>query len=227
VGELLVLFDIDGTLFLTPDDLYNQALVVAAREVYGYELTSESFAGVDHPGETATRGLRKLLLANGLEEHAIEKGLARWCKRHAQLYVELLAHSDTSFWEAAPEAAETLARLARQHRLALLTGNAAQIARARLERLGLSDFFPSGQGAFGCEADERPQLIQLALRRAGDWPSERTVLVGDTPRDIDGARQTGVRAVGVTSGHFGAEDLAAATAVIGSLRELPAALDRL
>jgi phosphoglycolate phosphatase len=227
VAGLLVLFDVDGTLFLTPDDLYNQALAAAVRDVYGYELTSESFAGVDHPGETATRGLRKLLLANGLAPAAIEDGLAKWCKRHAELYVELLARSETAFWEVAPAAADTLGELAHMHRLALLTGNPERVARARLERLGLARFFPFGQGAFGCEADERTELIALALRRADGWPRERAVLVGDTPRDVEGARAAGALAVGVTSGEFGADELHAADAVIRSLHELPAALDRL
>ena len=45
----LVLFDVDGTLFLTPDAVYNDALVAAVREVYGRDLTRASFEAVDHP----------------------------------------------------------------------------------------------------------------------------------------------------------------------------------
>jgi hypothetical protein len=40
--RLLVLFDVDCTLFLTPDDLYGEALVEAVRDVYGHELTREA-----------------------------------------------------------------------------------------------------------------------------------------------------------------------------------------
>ena len=54
-----------------------------------------------------------------------------------------------------------------------------------------------GQGAFGCEADERPELIALARQRAGDWPAERSVEVGDTPRDVEGAKAAGVLSVAV------------------------------
>ena len=222
-----MLFDVDGTLFRTPDALYNEALVAAVRKVYAHELTPESFAGVDHPGETATRGLRKLLLANGLERAAIDRGLDDWCAVFSRIYVDLLARAETDFWEVAPGTAELLAALATRQRLALLTGNPEPVARARLGRLGLAEFFPRGDGAFGCEADERHQLIALARTRAGDWPAERTVLVGDTPRDVEGAQAAGVRAVGVTSSRFDEAALAEADAVIDSLHKLPSILERL
>jgi phosphoglycolate phosphatase len=227
MDAFLVLFDVDGTLFLTPDAVYNDALVAAVSDVYGHELTQESFAGVDHPGETATRGLRKLLLANGLERAVIDRGLEQWCAVFSRVYVELLAAASTDFWEVAPGASEVLDGLTTRNRLALLTGNPEPVARARLERLGLDQLFPTGQGAFGCEADERHELIALARERAGDWPTERTVLVGDTPRDVEGARAAGVRAVGVTSGRFDAAELAQADAVVGALKELPVALRQL
>src|SRR5207253_651245 len=79
-------------------------------------------------------------------------------------YLELLAEADTSGWEPRPGAAEGLARLqAEGLRLALVTGNPEPMARARLQRLGLARFFPPGEGAFGCEAEERGALLELPL----------------------------------------------------------------
>jgi phosphoglycolate phosphatase-like HAD superfamily hydrolase len=86
------------------------------------------------------------------------------------------------------------------HRLALLTGNPEPMARARMERLGLERFFPAGQGAFGCDAEERVELIDLARTRAGDWPADATVEIGDTARDESSAREAGIRAVSVATG---------------------------
>ena len=221
---MLVLFDIDGTLLLSSDPLYGEALAETVRELYGVEVTPRSLSRVDHPGETAMSGLRLLLRAEGLRDEEISPALGSWCELHAQRYVELLARASTDHWEAAPRAEETLSKLERDHRLALLTGNAEQVARARMERLGLSLHFPAGQGAFGCEAEERAELIGIARERAGDWPAAETVLVGDTPKDVAGAHAAGVRAIGVTTGKFGPDELADADAVIPALAELPEAL---
>jgi phosphoglycolate phosphatase-like HAD superfamily hydrolase len=90
-----------------------------------------------------------------------------------------------------------------------------------MEKIGLGELFPPGQGAFGCDAEERAELIHIARQRAGDWPRERTVAVGDTPADIAGARAAGIRVIG-----FGA-DLEGADGVITRMVELPAALREL
>jgi phosphoglycolate phosphatase-like HAD superfamily hydrolase len=109
-----------------------------------------------------------------------------------------------------------------EHR-ALLTGNPELVARARMEKLGLAEFFPPGQGAFGCDAEERFELIDIARKRAGDWPRERTVAVGDTEADVTGARIAGIHVIG-----FGPDPaLAAADAVIQRMEDLPAAVKRL
>lgn len=38
--------------------------------------------------------------------------------------------------------------------------------------------------------------IDLARKRAGDWPREDTVAVGDTIADITGAHAAGVKVIG-------------------------------
>jgi phosphoglycolate phosphatase-like HAD superfamily hydrolase len=89
-----------------------------------------------------------------------------------------------------------------------------------MERLGLAEFFPPGQGAFGCERENRIELFDLARERAGNWMSERTVAVGDTPLDVSSAHAAGCRCVGVTTGNYGRDELADADAVIADLGEL-------
>ena len=224
---VLVLFDLDGTLFLTPDSLYGVALVDSVREVFDHELSRETLERSDNAGETAMSGLRRLLHADGLDDAEIDRGLERWIEPFTNRYLELLADADAGHWEAAPGAAEVLEQLGREHRLALLTGNPEAMARARLDRLGLTRFFPEGQGAFGSDGERRADLIGLARERAGGWPAERTVLVGDTPNDVGGAHEAGVKAVGVTTGRFDAGELGDAEVVVDGLTSLPRALEQL
>src|SRR5437588_25568 len=101
---------------------------------------------------------------------------------------------------ARPGAAEELARLrAGGVRVALVTGNPEPMARARLQRLGLERFFPPGEGAFGCEAEERAALLELARLRGGDCPAATTAEIGDTEEDVATAKAAGFRSIAVSS----------------------------
>jgi phosphoglycolate phosphatase-like HAD superfamily hydrolase len=215
----LVLFDVDGTLLLTHDDVYVEANRLALREVYGAAPD-----GADVPGDTATAHVRRALSAAGFSTLEIDAGLPRWCASFERHYVQLLAGTDTSGWQLAPGAHDAIARL---DRAALLTGNPPAVAHARMERLGLAQFFPPGQGAFGCEREQRTELFGLARERAGDWPAARTVAVGDTPLDVSSAHAAGCRCIGVTTGRYARHQLGAAEVVIADLTELEAALQAL
>jgi phosphoglycolate phosphatase-like HAD superfamily hydrolase len=165
------------------------------------QLPDDALERVDHQGQTALRIGRLVLRDAGVDDGAIDARLEQWCGELAGRYLELLEDADTSSWAAAPHAEEALSRLdGAGHRLALLTGNPETIARARVERLGLARFFPPGQGAFGCEREARTELIGLARARAGDWPREATVEVGDTTVDAASAREAGIRSLLVGHG---------------------------
>ena len=214
----LVLFDVDKTLFMTSDPLMGRATTDAIEAVWGIRLPQDAIRSVNHPGQTATRITRELLRADGLTDDEISPLLGNWCAEASKRYLALLDDADTSHWAAAEGAAEVLPQI--EHR-ALLTGNPEPVARARMERIGLAELFPPGQGAFGCEAEARADLIAIARRKAGDWPSEDTVAVGDTPADVQGARAADIKVVGFGAG------LEDADAVIERMAELPAALQKL
>ncbi len=90
----------------------------------------------------------------------------------------------------------------------------------KLARAGIGSFFEEGQGGFGSDAEAREELPPLARARAGDWPRERTVVIGDTPRDIACARADGLRVVAVTTGPFTADALAEADHVANGAADL-------
>jgi L-amino acid N-acyltransferase YncA/phosphoglycolate phosphatase-like HAD superfamily hydrolase len=197
VAELLLLFDVDGTLFLTHDPLLGQAMVHALRELTEADLPDDAVEKVEHAGRTARDIARSILRRFGV---STVPDLREWCRLTEEKYLELVEHADTSGWQAAEGAADALERLAAEHRLALLTGNPERVARIRLEKLGLGSFFPSGQGAFGCESEDRVDLIRRARERASDWPAEQTVAIENSPFAEMAARAAGVRSIRVVPG---------------------------
>jgi phosphoglycolate phosphatase len=214
--SLLVLFDVDGTLLLTPDDVYVEANRQALAEVYGSPVEAP-----DIPGATALFITRRALLEAGWTDDEVDDRLANWCDVFSRRYVELLRDANTSHWRIGRHAREVVSGIARR---AVLTGNPEAVARARLARIGLADLFPAHTGAFGCEREHRVALLDLARSRAGDWPAERTVTVGDTPLDVSCAHTAGARCVAVATGRYTPAELAEADAVIENLSALPDAL---
>jgi phosphoglycolate phosphatase-like HAD superfamily hydrolase len=117
-------------------------------------------------------------------------------------------------------------------RLSLLTGNLEPIARLKLARAGIGEYFARGQGAFGSDSEDRAELPAVARRRAGrrggePYPRTRTAVIGDTPLDIACARADGVRAVAVATGPFTIEDLRAADDVAADAAGLRGVLARM
>jgi phosphoglycolate phosphatase len=217
---LLALFDVDGTLFLTHDPLSSEALLATLRELYSVDPPDDAVERIDHVGQTAKRIARLVLRAEGLDDAATDVHLDEWCSHFGTRYVELLERDEPRDWQAAPGAGEALGRLGEAGvRLALLTGNPEPMARARMAHFGLDGFFPEGQGAFGCDREGRDALIGLARHRAGGWPADQTVEVGDTLRDVETAHSAGVRSIAVRSGRTTA-DLADADALCDNLAEV-------
>ena len=100
------------------------------------------------------------------------------------------------------------------------------MARRKLASAGIGHYFAAGQGGFGSDAEDRAALPAVARARAGGWPREHTVVIGDTPRDIACARADRVRVIAVATGPYAAEALADADAVVdGAAAVLPVLAD--
>ena len=116
-------------------------------------------------------------------------------------------------------------------KLGLLTGNYEPVARLKLGRAGIGKHFSGGPGAFGSDAEDRAALPAIARRRAGrrgaPYARDRTIVIGDTPRDIACARADGVRCAAVATGPYGADGLAGADVVVRNAGELRGALEEL
>ncbi len=99
----------------------------------------------------------------------------------------------------------------------LLTGNVRALAEVKLAALGLTAHLDLDVGAYGNENAVRSELVHLARSRAAaaygtEFGGQATVLVGDTPLDVEAALASGARAVGVATGRFATAELAQAGA---------------
>ncbi len=220
----LLLFDIDGTLVQRASAEHAAALREAIAEVHGITEAPK----VEAAGRTDLEIARAMLLAAGVTPERIDAGHAAVREATVAAYVRRCpADLSRHLVPGIPEALAALQASA-AHRLALVTGNLEPVARLKLRRAGVGHFFPPGQGGFGSDSEDRADLPGVARQRAGAdgraHPRERTVVIGDTPRDIACARADGVAVIAVTTGPFAAADLAEADAVIDGPAALGAAL---
>jgi phosphoglycolate phosphatase len=222
----LLLFDVDGTLVAGAAHAHAQALREALQEVHRIDLDGVR-STVSPAGRTDGEIARMLLEAAGVSATRIDERAddvrAVCCERYAHLCPPDL--SDTVI-AGIPALLEQL-RDRPDIVLSLVTGNFEPVGRLKLSRAGLGQFFAAGQGGFGSDAEDRAMLPGIARRRAGAdgiaFPRERTIVIGDTPRDIFCARADGVRCLAVTTGPYAADQLSDADGVApdsGALGEL-------
>ena len=228
---MLVLFDIDGTLLLRASAEHAQAVLAAIADVWG--VTVGDVPPVQAAGRTDIEIARQILAFHDVEGAAFDDRLGAF-REATEGHYERLVPADLSA-HVAPGAGATLAALAADQavRLSLVTGNIEAVAHLKLASAGIGGYFARGQGGFGSDAEDRAALPAIARARAGAawnagaaWPRDRTVVVGDTPRDIACARADGVRVIAVPTGPYGAEDLRDADVVLAGLDALPGVLAR-
>jgi phosphoglycolate phosphatase len=183
---------------------------------------------VEAAGRTDGAIIRDILVRAGVGHAAVDARAADVAERAVAEFARLCP-PDLSGRVApgVPELLDALSARREEFRLSLVTGNLERVARLKLERAGIGHHFPAGQGGFGSDHESRAELPPIARARASDpaWPRERTVVIGDTPRDIACARADGVRVVAVATGPFALEALADADAVAADARALLPVLD--
>ena len=203
----LVLFDIDGTILLT-DGAGKRAIHCALEEVFGQTGPR------DHrfDGKTDPQIVRELMRIVGHSDDQINERMPRLLVRYVDCLREELRFGAAGVTVMPGIAALLDALRAREDVvLALLTGNLADGAHAKLTAAGIDP----GQfriGAYGSDHERRADLPAVAQRRAReqlalDIPGKDVVVIGDTPADLHCGRSIGARAIGVATGHFTVEEL--------------------
>lgn len=224
-----VLFDIDGTLMRNSSAHIQFLLDTIADhtgERYVFELGAENplIDGRNVSGFT-DRQLLELLVPG--EEADAEALRGTIMADYPQRFASSVAAGGTAPGEIIP-GAETCLRAVRRAGLAtgLSTGNAAGVAWAKLDAVGLSSSFAFGpQLGFGGEWASREAVVRAAIAEVGGDHRD-IALVGDTVSDMRSGTANGVAPVGVLTGAASAEQLreAGALHVLASVREFPTLL---
>ena len=211
--RLLVLWDVDYTL-IDSNGIGRELYQTVFGEMFGPDMPQ--------PGSMAGRTDRaivaEVLTLAGLDDP----------RQHVDAFHRLMAAHSAGLADRVaqrvrilPGAAEAMAALARLDGRgvvqSLLTGNIRPLAEVKLGPLGLTEHLDLDAGAYGSTHEVRAELVHEARRNASrayraDFGGDATVIVGDTPLDVEAALATGARAVGVATGAFTVGELAAAGA---------------
>jgi phosphoglycolate phosphatase len=210
VRPLLVLWDVDYTLADT-DGVGRCLYQIALAELYGIEMPRliQSMAG-----RTDSAIALEVLTVAGIAHPAAE--VARFQQVLAARAPDLhgLVRERGKALPGAVEAIAALADGAFAGRVvqSVLTGNIPALARVKLGPLGLTEHLDLAIGAYGDVSEIRADLVPVARRNAADrygadFAGAATVLVGDTPSDVEAAAVTGARSVAVATGSFSVREL--------------------
>jgi phosphoglycolate phosphatase len=205
-SQMLVLFDIDGTLVRRAGPHHREALVHAVRRVTGLVTTTE---GIPVQGMLDPDILMQMMRRAGASRvtaHGAMPKIILAAERH-YLQVCPVLHG-----KHCPGVEPILERLTRRGALlGLVTGNLTRLGWRKLERAGLCHYFQFG--AFGEMARTRAGLARLAIqearRRGWKGPATYISLIGDAPADILAARANRIRVIAVQTGITPVDELRA------------------
>jgi phosphoglycolate phosphatase len=208
VPTFLVLWDVDYTLVNTYG-VGRHLYQLAFAELYGRDLPPAANEANMAGRTDRAIALDVLALADVPDPVGQVSAFEAALTRLAPTVRPMVAASG----KALPGAADALAALAEVGEVqSLLTGNVRALAEAKLAPLALTRHLDLEIGAYGSESAIRSDLVGLARQRAAAaygtaFGGEATVLIGDTPLDVEAALSTGARAVGVATGQFSLREL--------------------
>ena len=196
------LFDIDGTLLLSPDRTHRYALHRAMLDVFGVETTID---GIPYHGKTDPGILRAALQRMGILDTTIDSRM----KEALEVVRRDAAEKADRFKPNVLPGIREVLELLRDHNklLGVTSGNLEVVGWLKIQAAGLREFF-----TFGCFADDcelREHIFEKGMtevrKRFGRDAS--VCFVGDTPEDVRAAQKVGGRIIAVGTGVFKREDL--------------------
>jgi phosphoglycolate phosphatase-like HAD superfamily hydrolase len=216
--RLAILFDIDGTLIDT-GGAGAASWRLAFDKLYGIPADIGAFTDAGMTDPDVGRQTFQAVMHRPPERAEFDRLLER------RLHYMHQTVAESAGYRVLPGVEQLLPRLIDEgYLLGLVTGNIEAAAHIKLHRAQLNRFFSFG--GYGSDSSDRGEITRIALQRAAlvygdDVKPEQIFVVGDTPRDVEGAHAAGLDCVGVATGHYTVEELRKADAdfAIASLEE--------
>ena len=197
-------FDIDGTLLVTKDLVHWNALHQAMIEIYGVDTTIE---GIQYHGMTDLSILRAALAREGIDDSTFQ------AKLPAALEV-VCREVEANHKQIRPTVCAGIPEILRQLKgagklLGVASGNLESVGWHKIEAARLREYFSFGFFSDRCES--RAGIFRNATNHVARQysPGAKTCFLGDTPADIEAARQVGASIVAIATGNFSLAELSA------------------
>jgi len=202
----LIMFDLDGTLVNTAQDI-TDALNFAIKPYDMKILTVEDT--IQLIGEGISRLVEKILSVENM--HLKSEIMNRFLEYYSE---HLIEHS-----KEYPHVKETLENLTTVKK-AVISNKREDLSKRLLEELGLSEYFDLIIGS-DTAGERKPSAVPVLyiISRLGLSPEE-SIIVGDSNYDIEAGEKAGVKTVAVTYGYRSRESLLGADYIIDDIREL-------
>lgn len=195
-----IVFDLDGTLADSAADIS-----LALRRAF-----EDLEIRVVKPIESLVDGspLEEIfaVAAPGADHLLFDRFVSRY-----RAHYHATGHSQTRLYPGVIETLEALSMLAPRPRLAIATAKRPEAARGLAAATGIAGYFDviDGSGGTAMRHKPAPDLL-LSVSRALDVDPTRSLMIGDTARDILAGRAAGMRTAAVLYGLGSREDLSAA-----------------
>jgi phosphoglycolate phosphatase len=198
------IFDIDGTLLVTKDLVHWNALHQAMIEAYGVDTTIE---GIPYHGKTDLSILRAAVGRAGVSDSDFEGklpvALDVVCREVEGNHLQLVPQVCLGIVQML-ESLKANGKL-----IGVASGNLETVGWHKIDAAGLKHFFSFG--FFSDHHESRAEIFRNALEHVNAQlgRAARVCFIGDTPSDVEAAKQVGAQILAVASGTFSLEELTA------------------
>lgn len=210
MNKYLVLFDIDGTILELKRGTSRQIFSEIINEVFSIESNWQKMP--DFAGKTDLQILHEICDLYNLPYDDILKRIdSIWL----DMYKKFKKYCTPEHILLLPGVKELIEIFDDTERftLGILTGNFKLNAELKLSVYDINRYFPFG--AFGSDNNDRNKLAGIAIERANSkygaasFSNENTIIIGDSPRDIECAKVNDAISIAVATGSFSYETLSA------------------